>query len=366
MGMYNALMDASAKQFLFDLLKTPSPTGFESAGQKVWLKEVAKYADETANDAYGSAWGILKGSSKKTLMLEAHCDEIGYMVKHIMPAGFLAIDLIGGSDSATARGRRVTIFGEKGEVSGIIGNIAIHIRERKEEKAPEVHELIVDIGAKDEKEVAAMGVRVGCPMVYSENVSEIGKGSIVARALDNRLGGFIIAQVMKNLAKGKAPAWNVVALNSVQEEIGCYGARMAAYRLSPDAAVVFDVTHATDTPGIKNEKHGKVEMRKGPTVTHGGCNHPNVVARLIDTAKKKKMPLQHEAASRYSGTDTGVIFMTKEGIPSALVSLPLRYMHSAVEMVDEKDIAQTIELLTAFVQSLTAKDEFGARIAGVK
>ena len=361
MGMYNALMDASAKQFLFDLLKTPSPTGFESAGQKVWLKEVAKYADETANDAYGSAWGILKGSSKKTLMLEAHCDEIGYMVKHIMPAGFLAIDLIGGSDSATARGRRVTIFGEKGEVSGIIGNIAIHIRERKEEKAPEVHELIVDIGAKDEKEVAAMGVRVGCPMVYSENVSEIGKGSIVARALDNRLGGFIIAQVMKNLAKGKAPAWNVVALNSVQEEIGCYGARMAAYRLSPDAAVVFDVTHATDTPGIKNEKHGKVEMRKGPTVTHGGCNHPNVVARLIDTAKKKKMPLQHEAASRYSGTDTGVIFMTKEGIPSALVSLPLRYMHSAVEMVDEKDIAQTIELLTAFVQSLTAKDEFGAR-----
>ena len=218
-----------------------------------------------------------------------------------------------------------------------------------------------DIGAKDEKEVAAMGVRVGCPMVYSENVSEIGKGSIVARALDNRLGGFIIAEVMKNLSKGKAPAWNVVALNSVQEEIGCYGARMAAYRLSPDAAVVFDVTHATDTPGIKNEKHGKVEMRKGPTVTHGGCNHPNVVARLIDTAKKKKMPLQHEAASRYSGTDTGVIFMTKEGIPSALVSLPLRYMHSAVEMVDEKDIAQTIELLTAFVQSLTAKDEFGAR-----
>jgi len=360
--MYNALMDAAAKQFLFDLLKTPSPTGFESAGQKVWLTEVAKYADETANDAYGSAWGILKGSSKKTLMLEAHCDEIGYMVKHIMPAGFLAIDLIGGSDSATARGRRVTIFGEKGEVSGIIGNIAIHIRERKEEKAPEVHELIVDIGAKDEKEVAAMGVRVGCPMVYSENVSEIGKGSIVARALDNRLGGFIIAEVMKNLSKGKAPAWNVVALNSVQEEIGCYGARMAAYRLSPDAAVVFDATHATDTPGIKNEKHGKVEMRKGPTVTHGGCNHPNVVARLIDTAKKKKIPLQHEAASRYSGTDTGVIFMTKEGIPSALVSLPLRYMHSAVEMVDEKDIAQTIELLTAFVQSFTAKDEFGARM----
>ena len=352
-------MEKAAKDFLFDLLKTPSPTGFESAGQKVWLTEVAKYADETANDAYGSAWGILKGGSKKTLMLEAHCDEIGYMVKHVLPGGFLAIDLIGGSDSATARGRRVTIFGDKGEVAGIIGNIAIHIRERKEEKAPEVHELIVDIGAKDEKQVAAMGVRVGCPMVYSENVSEIGSGSIVARALDNRLGGFIIAEVMKNLSKGKKSAWNVVVLNAVQEEIGCYGARMATYRLSPDAAVVFDVTHATDTPGIKNEKHGKVEMRKGPTVTHGGCNHPNVVARLIETAKKKKIPIQHEASSRYSGTDTGVIYMTKEGIPSALVSLPLRYMHSAVEMVDEKDIVQTIALLTGFVQSLTAKDEFG-------
>lgn len=359
-------MEKAAKDFLFELLRTPSPAGFESAGQEVWLKEVAKYADETANDAYGSAWGILKGGSKKTLMLEAHCDEIGYMVKHVLPAGFLAIDAIGGSDAATARGRRVTIFGEKGEVPGIIGNIAIHIRERKNEKAPEVHELIVDIGAKNDKEVAAMGVRVGCPMVYSENVSEIGKSSLVARALDNRLGGFIIAQVLKNLSQGKKPVWNVVVLNSVQEEIGCYGARMATYRLSPDAALVFDVTHATDTPGIKNEKHGKVEMRKGPTVTHGGCNHPHVVARLIEIAKKKKIPLQHEANSRYSGTDTGVIFMTKEGIPSALVSLPLRYMHSAVEMVDLSDVQKTIKLLTEFVQSLTVKDEFAVKVVGVK
>ncbi|HLD08084.1 MAG TPA: M42 family metallopeptidase [Candidatus Peribacterales bacterium] len=355
-------MDSQAKDFLFTLLKTPSPTGFESAGQKVWLKEVAKYADETANDAYGSAWGILKGGSKKTLMLEAHCDEIGYMVKHLLPGGFLAIDLIGGSDAATARGRRVTIFGEKGEVQGIIGNIAIHIRERKEEKAPEVHDLIVDIGAKNEKEVAAMGVRVGCPMVYSETVSELGKNGIIARALDNRLGGFIIAEVMKNLSQGKKPAWNVVALNAVQEEIGCYGARMATYRLSPDAAIAFDVTHATDTPGIKNEKHGKVELRKGPTVTHGGCNHPNIVERLTDVAKKKKIPFQHEAASRFSGTDTGVIYLTKEGIPSALVSLPLRYMHSAVETVDIRDVEQTILLLTGFVQSLTVKDEFGMKI----
>lgn len=355
-------MEKTAKDFLFQLLRTPSPTGFESVGQKVWLKEVKKYVDETGNDAYGSAWGIIKGNSKKTLMLEAHCDEIGYMVKHVFSEGFLAIDLIGGSDAATARGRRVTIFGEKGEVQGIIGNIAIHIRERKEEKAPEVHELIVDIGAKDAKEVAAMGVRVGHPMVYSENLSELGKNGLVARALDNRLGGFIIAEVMKNLANGKKPAWNVVALNSVQEEIGCYGARMAAYRLSPDAAVVFDVTHATDTPGIKNEKHGKVEMRSGPTVTHGGCNHPNIVKRLIETAKKKKIPLQHEASSRYSGTDTGVIYMTKEGIPSALVSLPLRYMHSAVEMVDYRDVEKTIALLTAFVESLSAKDEFGMKI----
>lgn len=355
-------MEKAAKDFLFELLRTPSPTGFEAAGQEVWLKEVSKYADETANDAYGSAWGILKGGSKKTLMLEAHCDEIGYMVKHVLPAGFLAIDLIGGSDAATARGRRVTIFGDKGEVPGIIGNIAIHIRERKDEKAPEVHELIVDIGAKNEKEVTAMGVRVGCPLVYSESVSEIGKSGLVARALDNRLGGFIIAQVLKNLSQGKIPAWNVVVLNSVQEEIGCYGARMATYRLSPDAAVVFDVTHATDTPGIKNEKYGKVEMRKGPTITHGGCNHPNVVARLVETAQKKKIPLQHEASSRHSGTDTGVIFMTKEGIPSALVSLPLRYMHSAVEMVDLSDVEKTIDLLTGFVQSLSAKDEFAVKV----
>lgn len=364
--LYNARMDPSAKDFLFRLLNTHSPTGFELRGQEVWAKEIGRFADSLENDAYGNTWATIKGKSGRTLMLEAHIDEIGYMVKHVMPGGYIAVDRIGGSDVATARGRRVSIYGEKGHVPGIIGNIAIHIRECKDEKVPQVHELVVDVGAKDEKEVKALGIRVGNPIVYSDGVTELGKHCITGRGIDNRLGGFIMAEVFQHLKKsGKKPLWTIHAVNAVQEEIGGFGARMVAHRISPDAAVVFDVTHATDTPGIKHEQYGKTELRKGPTVTHGGCNHPLLVRRLMDVATKKKIPLQHEASSRHSSTDTNVIYHTKEGIPSALVSLPLRYMHSAVEMVDLLDVEQTIELLTGFIASLTLKDDFAVKVAGV-
>ena len=360
-------MKKSAEKFLYDLLSTPSPTGFEAPGQRKWKKYVEKFSDSTDSDSYGTAWATIKGSAEDApiVMIEAHADEIGYMVKYITSDGFLHIDLIGGSDSATGRGRRIDIFGDKGTVRGVIGNTAIHLRRDSAgtEKSPRVHELYVDIGASSAKEVAEMGVRVGCAAVYTECAEPLGKDLIVGRALDNRIGGFIIAEVLRKIAESKTkPAATIVAVNAVQEEIGGYGAKMAAHRIAPDVALVLDVTHATDTPTIAKEIHGEVKLGEGPTVCHGSANHPNIVTRLTEVAAKKKIKIQHEASSRYTGTDTDVIYHVNSGIPSALVSLPLRYMHSVIETAHFSDISRTIDLIHAFALSVKAKDDFSVKL----
>ena len=359
------MLDPQSKTFLLDILNTPSPTGFEFPGQKKWVDYTRKFADAVQNDAYGNAWATLTGDSKKPrrIMLESHADEIGYMVKTITKEGFLNLDRIGGSDAATARGRRLDILGDKGVVRGIIGNTAIHIRERENEKAPQVHELYVDVGARNEKEVAALGLRVGHPAVNADGAEFLGKDLIVGRALDNRIGGFIIGEVMKRLSERKKRIGStVIAVNAVQEEIGGHGAKMVTHRLMPDVAVCLDVTHATDTPGIDKAKHGDVKLGNGPSITHGTCNHPLVVARLMEVAKKLKVNIQHESSSRYSGTDTDEIFCVQQGIPSGLISLPLRYMHSVVETANLKDVEQVIQVLLGFVESVSEKDDFGVKL----
>jgi putative aminopeptidase FrvX len=360
-------MDAEARTFLFDLLKTPSPTGFELGGQRKWAAYVRQFADRVENDAYGSAWATIEGAhaTPRKVMFVAHADEIGFIVKHITKEGFLRVDRIGGSDVATARGRRVDILTDKGSVRGVIGNTAIHLRRDNlsDEKAPLPHDLYMDVGASSAEEVLGMGIRVGHPAVYTDAVEQLGPKHILGRALDNRAGGFIIAQVIANLSRcaTRLPA-TVHAVNAVQEEIGGNGARMIAHRLMPDVCIVLDVTHATDTPGIDHAKHGEVKLGGGPSITHGTCNHPLVVHRLIDVARTQGIPVQHESSSRYSGTDTDVIFTTREGIPSALVSLPLRYMHSVVEMADLDDIERVIALLTAFAESIRVEDDFAVKL----
>ena len=356
-------MDKAAETFLYELLNTPSPTGFEEKGQRVWANRCREFADSVESDSYGSAWATVKGDDDApTVMIEAHADEIGFMVKYIDDKGFLRVDRIGGSDWATARGRRLTFYGDKGEVAGIVGNTAIHIRDRKDgEKAPEVHELFVDIGASSEEEAKEMGIRVGHPAVYSDSAIPFGKNQIVGRALDNRIGGFIISEVVRRLSE-KKPHATCVALNAVQEEIGGFGATMAAYNIRPDLCLVLDVTHATDSPDIKHTQHGKVTLGGGPAITHGTANHPKLVERLIEVADEKKIELQHEASSRYTGTDTDSIYHVRGGIPSALISLPLRYMHSIVEMADFSDIEAVIEVMTAFVESVQAGDSFKIEI----
>jgi endoglucanase len=358
-------MNDADRDFLFDLLSTPSPTGFETPGQKKWAGYVGDFADRIESDPYGNVWATLDGpDGGPRVMLEAHADEIGFMVKYITDKGFIHVDRIGGTDHAIARGKRVRILGSKGDVLGVVGNTAIHLRDRKDgEKAPKLEELFLDIGASSKEEVAERGIRVGHPAVYAESVEALTEGRLIGRALDNRLGGYVVAQALKQLAASKEKRQRTVyGVNAVQEEIGGNGARMVAYRLSPDVALVLDVTHATDSPGIPKEKHGEVKLGGGPSVTHGTVNHPKVVERLVEVADEEGIPLQHEASSRFSGTDTDVIFHTKTGIPSALISIPMRYMHSTVETVDLADVEHAVCLMTAFARSITADDAFRADI----
>ncbi len=354
-------MKADEKSFLLELLHTPSPTGFEMPGQRVWAKYAALFADDVQCDSYGSTWAVRRGKTDRTVMLAAHADEIGFIIKHIDAQGFLRIDRVGGSDVATARGRRLRFLGDQGEVMGIIGNTAIHLRRDAagSEKVPAIHELWVDVGASSAKEVAALGLRVGHVAVYADGPIELAHKRLVGRALDNRIGSFIIAQVLKRLSlQKKRPDFTVIFLNAVQEEIGGNGAMMATHRLMPDVCACLDVTHATDTPGIDANQFGHVTLGGGPTLSHGSANHPLVVQRLISIAQKEKITVQHESSSRFTGTDTDEIFRTRTGVPSALVSLPLRCMHSVVETAHLDDIEACIDLLTRFVLSLSTQDSF--------
>lgn len=355
-------MNESEKEFLFDLLRTPSPTGFEAPGQRKWVDYVRQYADTVESDAYGSAWATRRSAGgdeeAPTVFLEAHADEIGFMVNHITDEGFVQISRIGGSDRAIARGKRVRILGDKGEVLGVIGNTAIHIREKKNERVPEWHQLFVDIGAANKQEVEERGIRVGHPMVYADGVEELSPRRLVGRALDNRIGGYIIAQVMARLSEGGPSPATVFAVNAVQEEIGGHGAKMVAYRLHPTVAIILDVTHATDSPGIDSAKHGEIKLGEGPSVTHGSCNHPEVVKRLLNVAELAGISIQHEAASLHTGTDTDDVFIARTGVPSALISLPMRYMHSTIETVDLEDVENCIVLLTHFARSVGPEDRF--------
>lgn len=358
------MLDKETQEFLENLIITPSPTGFESKGQKIWKDYVAAYADRVESDAYGSALARIDVNSVvPAIMIEAHADEIGMVVQYISDRGFITLNRLGGSDSTIARGKKVYIYNKRGRVTGVVGNTAIHLQETKNGggKQPAWKDIFVDIGVTSKKEALEM-VQVGDPVTFTDEIDYLNDEIITGRALDNRIGSFIIAQVMKRLKKRKGELRvNVLALNSVQEEIGGFGARMMSYRHMPDAAIVTDVTHATDTPGIDNKEHGTVKLGEGPTIQHGGANHGALVRIIEETAKKHEIAIQHEATSIRTGTDTDSIFYQQTGIPSALISLPLRYMHSPVETASLKDIEALIELMTETVMEMEADQEFTIR-----
>lgn len=357
------MFDQSSSQFLEELLITPSPTGYETKGQKVWMDYVSQFADKVESDAYGSAVAKIETNADvMTVMLEAHADEIGMVVQHITDDGFIYMNKLGGSDSTIARAKRVFIHSRNGRVSGVTGNTAIHLQDTKNGggKQPAWKDIFVDIGASNREEVLEL-IQVGDPVTFADDLDYLSEEIITARALDNRIGGFAIAQALKYLKDHKKNlAVNVIALNSVQEEVGGFGARMMSYRHIPDAAIVTDVTHATDSPGIDHKEYGMIKLGAGPSVQHGGANHPSLVELIEKTAEKKKIELQHEATSVRTGTDTDSIFYQRAGIPSALVSVPIRYMHSPVETASLKDVEKIIKLMAETVLAMEPDQAFSA------
>src|SRR5512137_1527817 len=356
-------MREQSLSFLRTLVNTPSPVGHETRGQRVWLDYVTPFADETFSDAYGNCVAVLNKGGSPRLMLSGHADEIAMAVNYINEEGYIYVRKMGGVDAAITKAQRVVIHAHGGPIKGVVGNVAPHLmKEEKEAKPPRIHDLFIDIGVASRGDAARL-VRIGDPITLTDEFDLLRNDLAVARAFDNRIGTFAVAESLRLLkeSKGRLHA-EVCAVSNVQEEVGLLGARQIAYSLKPDVALVVDVTHATDYPTVSKAQHGNVKLGKGPSITHGGCNHPEVVARLEAVAKARKIPLQHEAISSTSGTDTDVIFWTRGGIASALVSLPNRYMHSPVEVVSLKDLEFIPQLLAAFAASLKKGEEFKVRI----
>lgn len=347
---------------LHNLLITPGPPGHEVEVQSIWAREARRFADRVQGDAYGNTWAIIEGTSQKTgprVMIEAHADEIGLSIRHISEEGFLHVAPLGGSDLEILRARRVVILGRKGPVPGVIGNTATHLRKGEaNDKQAKWPDLFVDIGVSNREAALATGVCVGCVAVLDDGPATFGEGLIVGRALDNRIGGYILLKILEELRATAPHAATCIAANCVHEEIGGPGARMTSFRLSPDVALVLDVTHATDTPGIDQREHGRVLLGRGPTLTHSPANHPAVVSRLESIAQALGLQIQHESASRATGTDTDDIYPSRSGVPTALVSIPLRYMHSPVECVSMQDVSAGATLIAAFVNSLESGEYF--------
>jgi endoglucanase len=356
-------MREQSLNFLRTLVNTPSPVGHETRGQRVWLDYAKEFADETYSDAYGNCVATLNKGGSPRLMMAGHADEIALAVNYVTEEGYIHVRKMGGVDAAITKAQRVVIHTRNGPVKGVVGNVAPHLmKEEKETKPPKISDLFIDIGAGSRAEAESL-VRVGDPMTLTDEFDLLRKDLAVARAFDNRIGTFAVAEALRLLKsmKGRLQA-EVCAVSNVQEEVGLLGARQIAYSLKPDVALVVDVTHATDYPTVSKAQHGDVKLGNGPAITHGGCNHPEVVARIEAVAKTKKIPLQHEATSGTSGTDTDAIFWTRGGIASALISLPDRYMHSPVEVINLKDLELIPELLAGFAVSLKKGEEFKVRI----
>jgi endoglucanase len=350
-------------QFLQTLLNTPSPSGFETRGQKVWVDYVSKFADTVETDSYGNAYATLNPKGDPTVFMSGHVDELGFMISHISDEGYLSIKGIGGIDNTLVRGQRVTVHGAKGPVPGVTGLLAIHMQEPEDrKKVPDLHTMHVDIGVSSRKEAEKL-VSVGDAVTYSAEFQELQGGRFAARGCDNRIGAWTAAEGLRiaSLKKGKLKA-KIVAVSTIQEENGLYGASMAGYNVHPDVALVVDVTHATDIPNCTKSKHGDVRMGNGPVISIGSANHPVVNARLREVGKKAGIPLQVEVNPIRTGTDADAIFKTKGGIPTTSIGVPNRYMHSPVEMIQFSDLEQTAELLAAFALDCGKGERFGVKV----
>jgi putative aminopeptidase FrvX len=357
--MAKKIITRKSEKFLEAYLNNPSPTGFESGGQQLWLDYIRPYIDETIIDSYGTAVGVIQPDAPYKVVIEAHADEISFFVHYITADGYIYLRRNGGSDHQIAPSKRVDIHTDKGIVKGIFGWPAIHVREPGKEPVPSFKNLFLDVGAKDKAEVERMGIHVGCVVTYEDTFMILNKDWYVGRALDNRAGGFMIAEVARLLhEEGVKLPFGLYITNSVQEEIGLRGAEMIAERIQPDVAIVTDVTHCTQTPLMNKIEQGDVAAGKGPGLTYGPAVQNNLLKRIIQTAEAEKIPFQRMAVSRFTGTDTDAFAYSNMGVPSALISLPLRYMHTTVEMVHREDVENCIRLIYNTLLNIKAGEDF--------
>ena len=355
-------MTPESLKFLKSLLDTPGPSSFEAAPARIWRAEAEKLADSVHADVSGNSFATLNPDGRPRLMLAGHIDEIGIMVTHVDDEGYLSFDTIGGWDHQVFVGQRVVLLGRGGQVLGVVGKRAIHLMEKDDrEKVSKVEDLWIDLGARNRAE-AESRVRIGDPGVLAAGVLEFPNGRLVSRCIDNRIGAFVVLEALRLLAPRK-PRAAVTAVATTREEIAATGggARSSAHQLEPDVAIVIDVTHATDYPGIEKRKHGDYRLGGGPVLARGASVSEMVFELLVETAEAEQIPFSIEAASRDTHTDAEAIFNAHRGVATALVSVPNRYMHSPNEMVALEDLGRTARLLAAFALKLNSETNFVPR-----
>ena len=346
-------------EFFEKYINNASPTGYEWEGQKVWLDYLKPYIDEHFVDNYGTAVGVINPKAEYKVVIEAHADEISWYVNYITKDGLIYVIRNGGSDHQIAPSKRVNIHTDKGLVKAVFGWPAIHTRSGEKEEAPTLKNIFLDCGCTSQEEVEKLGIHVGCVITYEDEFMILNDRYYVGRALDNRAGGFMIAEVARLLKENKVKLpFGLYIVNSVQEEIGLRGAEMIAHRIKPNVAIVTDVTHDTQTPMISKITQGDLACGKGPVVSYAPAVQSNLNKLLIKAAEENKIPFQRQASSRSTGTDTDAFAYSNEGVVSALISLPLRYMHTTVEMVHREDVDNVIRLIYEALLDIIAGQDF--------
>ncbi|MEN9571075.1 MAG: hypothetical protein RL172_2306 [Bacteroidota bacterium] len=353
----SVLTDASYS-FLEKYINNPSPTGFESSGQKMWLEYVKPFTDSFFTDPYGTAVGVINPTAPFKVVIEAHADEISWFVNYITPEGLIYLKRNGGVDHQIAPSMRVLIHGKKGAVKAVFGWPAIHTRMANDgkETQPKVDNLFLDCGASNKKEVEELGIHIGAVVTYENGYDSLAYDYLIGRAFDNRIGGFMIAEVARLLKENKKKLpYALYVVNAVQEEIGLRGAEMIARRIKPDIAIITDVTHDTTTPMVSKIIQGETACGKGPSLTYGPAVHNKLLDVVQAVAAKNKIPVQLHAVSRSTGTDTDSFAYANDGCPSVLISIPLKYMHTTVEMLHKNDVENTVKLMYETLLTLTPK-----------
>jgi putative aminopeptidase FrvX len=354
-----SLLTDKSLAFLKNYINNPSPVGFESPGQKLWLDYLKPYTDSFFTDPYGTAVGVVNADAPFKVVIEAHADEISWFVNYITNEGLLYLKRNGGVDHQVAPAQRVWVHGKKGQVQAVFGWPAIHTRlgnPDAKEPQPKVDNLFLDCGARNKKEVEALGIHIGAVVTYKDGFDELANDYYIGRAMDNRIGGFMIAEVARLLKENKKKLpYGLYVVNAVQEEVGLRGAEMIARRIKPNIAIITDVTHDTNTPMVNKIIEGDISCSKGPSLAYGPAVHNKLLTIVQEVAEKNKIPVQNRAVSRSTGTDTDSFAYANDGCPSVLISIPLRYMHTTVEMLHRSDIENTIRLMYETLLTLTPK-----------